>query len=612
VIARLSLEDIAHALGGEVAGDQVCAPGPGHSEKDRSLSVKFDSGAPDGFLVHSFAGDDGIECKDYVREKLGLGKWHPDRRTSPILDEYIYRTENQEPYLRVQRTRQKQFPQSHWDGGSWKKGKPKGPKIPYRLPELIKADEVYIAEGEKDANRLAMHGLAATTASEGAGKWTADLNQWFVGKKVYILPDNDWRGSEHATLVARNLAGVATTVRIVKLPGLPEKGDVSDWFNNGGNAEKLSGLAAEASEWAPQPGSSEPRESKLLLTSAEFVADFVPPDYLIDGLIQRRYFYSMTAPTGAGKTCVVLRIAAHATLALPLGDKFVEKVRVLFFAGENPDDVRARWIKLCEELGQKPEAMEVFFLAGAPPITSDEIRKMIDAEAEKHGPFGLVIVDTSAAFFRGEDENSNAQLGDHARKLRSFVDLPGGPAVIVTCHPTKTPNMDNLLPRGGGAFVAEVDGNLVCLKEGSVVVLHWQGKFRGPEFEPIPFKLQRGQTDSLKDSKGRKIWTVTATPISEVERSALRDSLHERENQLLALMKAHPDLSLAQMAVKLGWRNSKGQPYKSLVVRTREALNKAKLVELVRGDWVLTKGGKKAAPDWAPTQGEMALDDQII
>ena len=271
-----------------------------------------------------------------------------------------------------------------------------------------------------------------------------------------------------------------------------------DWLAAGGQLDELVRLANNAPDWIPPIG------DKLIHSSREFVAGFVPPDYLIDGLIQRRYFYSMTAPTGAGKTCVAIRIAAHAALGLSLDGRNVEKVRVLFLAGENPDDVRARWIKLCEEMGQSPDTMDVFFLPGAPPISEAPIRKKIDAEAAKHGPFGLVIVDTSAAYFRGDDENSNSQLGAHARMLRSFVDLPGGPTVLVTCHPTKTPNMDNLLPRGGGAFVAEVDGNLVCVKAGSVVELHWHGKFRGPEFEPISFKIQAGQSEKLKDAKGRR------------------------------------------------------------------------------------------------------------
>ena len=67
-----NLQTLAKALGGEVNGSQVLAPGPGHSTIDRSLSVKLDSSAPDGFLTHSFAGDDAIICRDYVRVKAGL------------------------------------------------------------------------------------------------------------------------------------------------------------------------------------------------------------------------------------------------------------------------------------------------------------------------------------------------------------------------------------------------------------------------------------------------------------------------------------------------------------------------------------------------------------
>ena len=67
-----SIQEIARIMGGEVHGSQASVPGPGHSTKDRSLSIKLDPAVPDGFLVHSFAGDDPFACKDYVRKKIGL------------------------------------------------------------------------------------------------------------------------------------------------------------------------------------------------------------------------------------------------------------------------------------------------------------------------------------------------------------------------------------------------------------------------------------------------------------------------------------------------------------------------------------------------------------
>jgi putative DNA primase/helicase len=72
---------LAHALGGEFSGrDRVLVPGPGHSRAVRSLSVKIDPRARDGFIVNSFAGDDPTACRDHVRERLGLPAWMPSTR----------------------------------------------------------------------------------------------------------------------------------------------------------------------------------------------------------------------------------------------------------------------------------------------------------------------------------------------------------------------------------------------------------------------------------------------------------------------------------------------------------------------------------------------------
>jgi putative DNA primase/helicase len=79
----LTTQAIALALQGDANGRSVLAPGPGHSRKDRSLSVRIDPSAPDGFVAHSFAGDDWRECRDHVKRRLGIrsGDFEPKRRT---------------------------------------------------------------------------------------------------------------------------------------------------------------------------------------------------------------------------------------------------------------------------------------------------------------------------------------------------------------------------------------------------------------------------------------------------------------------------------------------------------------------------------------------------
>ena len=117
-----------------------------------------------------------------------------------------------------------------------------------RLPVVIAAvaagRPVYIVEGEKAADALAGLGVVATCSPGGANKWRAEYGKPLAGADVVILPDNDAPGRRHATAVAKALQGIANTVRILALPGLPEKGDVADWIASGGTAASLATLTA--------------------------------------------------------------------------------------------------------------------------------------------------------------------------------------------------------------------------------------------------------------------------------------------------------------------------------------------------------------------------------
>ncbi|MBW1953773.1 MAG: hypothetical protein JRI66_11970 [Deltaproteobacteria bacterium] len=152
---------------------------------------------------------------------------------------------------------------------------PECPRVLYRLPELRTADPsvpVFVLEGEKDVDRLASLGLVATCNPGGVGKWRKELGQWLQGRRVVILPDNDEPGRRHAQEVARALHQVAASVKVVELPGLPEKGDVSDWLAAGKTLEELLALVEAAPEWQPpQAQAQEPIKEGKRETQAEFL-----------------------------------------------------------------------------------------------------------------------------------------------------------------------------------------------------------------------------------------------------------------------------------------------------------------------------------------------------
>ena len=159
--------------------------------------------------------------------------------------------------------------------------------------------------------------------------------------------------------------------------------------------------------------------------------------------------------------------------------------------------------------------------------------------------------------------------------------------------------MDNLLPRGGGAFLAEVDGNLVGItdRETMTVEVTTHGKFRGPEFAPFSFKLIPSKSPTVVDTKGREIWTVFARPISDEDVEQLKKGGRRDQDMLLRAMLDKPGVSLLEFAEHLVWQTSQGKPNKQKVHRLMRDLIKAKLVIQGRDErYVLTpKGDAEAA-----------------
>jgi hypothetical protein len=402
----------------------------------------------------------------------------------------------------------------------------------------------------------------------------------------------DGRTEDDRTALITRHIGDAFTTADTKPPPFDR---MNALFNR--STETRRQIATAAAETAHRDKPPKP----VLLSKADFLAQYIPPDWLIDGILQRRFVYSLTGKTGHGKTAVALLIAQavagnHKTAA-SIGHHAVDSGNVIYFAGENPDDLRARMIASDYLSGRDCSADRIHVIPGTFSIEVMHAECATKISSLPGGKIDLIIVDTSAAYFLGDDENNNPQMGTHARVIRNLVTLPGGPCGLVLCHPTKNASEQaDLLPRGGGAFIAEVDGNLTAWKADQTTELWHTGKLRGPGFEPITFRLETVTCPALVDSKGRPCPTVRASVITDTDKDDLASVARSNEDAILVAILEKPRSQRA-LAEACSWTTPTGEPLTSRVNRTLATLQGLGLVTKGRGGiYELTEGkGKKAA-----------------
>jgi hypothetical protein len=236
---------------------------PAHDDKKASLSICEDSQG--NVLLNCFAG-----CSaDFVVKAIDLSLRHLffQRSTSTTKKDrvfsteeirswpstkkmYVYRDQDRSPLFLVVRTQDKEFRQYRAVGtNQWMTGLADTKRVLYRLPELLDAVKagrsIFIVEGEKDVETLVAIGLDATCNPMGAGKWRNEYSESLRGAGAVILPDNDDPGRNHVREVIRSLGEVPKEIRLVELPALPPKGDVSDWLATGKTREDLKRLVSE-------------------------------------------------------------------------------------------------------------------------------------------------------------------------------------------------------------------------------------------------------------------------------------------------------------------------------------------------------------------------------
>lgn len=225
--------------------------------KSHKQSLTIAKGDKQAVLVNCHAGCDSRE----ILKLLGING--TPRATAAPVAVYHYQDENGQEVRQKIRFEPKDFRIRHQNAaGEWVYKAGDGPAVLYRLPEVMAAitegRTIFVCEGEKDADRLVSLGLVTTTNIEGAAqpnqraKWKTEYTTQLEGAScVVLLPDNDGPGKAHMAHIAKELAGKVSDVRVVELPGLPPKGDVSDWLKAGHSADELQALANEIPQQAP-------------------------------------------------------------------------------------------------------------------------------------------------------------------------------------------------------------------------------------------------------------------------------------------------------------------------------------------------------------------------
>jgi AAA domain len=303
-------------------------------------------------LIHRETGLADGAAVEWLKSELGIRLDEQPHQSGQrrIVAAYDYHDESGALLFQVVRFEPKDFRQRRPDGnGGWTWSVKGIRPVPYRLPELLERPEdapVFIVEGEKDADRLASLGLVATCNAGGAGKWRAELSAFLRAVTVYVVADNDDAGRAHAKQVANSLHGVAAAVRIVQLPSLPPKGDVSDWLDAGGTVEQLQALCEAAPLWEPdQPEDGTENDGGLGEWDAgDDDAPIPPRGWLLANTFCRGFLSSLIAAGGTGKSAVRIAQALAMATGRPLtGEHVFRRCRVLLISLEDGrDELRRR------------------------------------------------------------------------------------------------------------------------------------------------------------------------------------------------------------------------------------------------------------------------------
>jgi hypothetical protein len=412
---------------------------------------------------------------------------------------YDYIDDQGEVRYQVRRFEPKTFRQCRPDGkGGWLFNMDGVEALPYNLHHMITNPDapIFIVEGEKAAQRLTKLGLVATTSHGGAKKWQPVLNQYFAGRNVVVLADNDDAGREHADIVTGNLFGVAKQIKRVELDGLPAKGDVVDWLDSGKGlgdltaAVKSAVVVAEAP--AVEPEAAEVEDDGLdyfEFVGADYIRNMPPIEWAIgegdDGIITENGLTVLYGAPGAGKSFIALDMALSISNGVEWQGMPTKMGKVLYIVGEGLAGIGKRlsaWeqhrgIRTNDNLHVLPIAVNF--------REQSEVEKLMRSIDKAGSGWSIVFCDTVARSLVGADENSSQEMGlwvAAADSIKSHCKC----AFVGVHHSGK--NVANGM-RGSSALLGAVDTSLVVTKDEEYVTMRVEKQKDATPAEDQAFRM---------------------------------------------------------------------------------------------------------------------------
>jgi hypothetical protein len=513
----MSAQEIASILGnakkvggGYLASCPVPSHGQGNGDKHPSLSITMsDDGNP---LFKCHGGCDQHTVFSTIKE-MGLLPALPDRPdyldsikpmkpipliSTPVLEHEWHYTDEDGISLFIKQ----RFKTFDSKGKTYKtlRVMPDGTRVgklgdcrivPYKLPDLQQATAagrvVYITEGEKAADALGSLGVVATTSHAGAGNWSPELNQYFAGANVVVVPDNDLAGWQYAQKVVEALITTAKSVRVLDLPHLGLKEDAYEWVHQYGQDRSTLAQVAKACPvveslaevhtpqrllYLPETPqeSEEPPKSKFMVESWDSIKD-EPVEWLVESIIPKRAFVALYAPPASWKSFIALDLAeAIATGREWMGYKIPKKGAVLFISGEGHGGMGAR-VKACKIQNNSPDGANMYVIRAQINIRSsqedfDALTSAInELVAQIDEPLEIIILDTLMRMSGGNfNENSSEDMGGFISQTGKLQQLYNC-ALMVIHHSGK--HIKGL--RGHSSLLGAVDTELEIQRQDSVI-----------------------------------------------------------------------------------------------------------------------------------------------